>query len=115
MSLHLRFEDGVFVLDLKGKLTIGENVAEMREVVRELSESRCRNILVNLANVSYMDSIGVGSLVAAFTTTTNMGGQMKLLHLGKRVHHLLSITKLLTVFEAFDDERQAISSFQRKS
>ncbi len=115
MSLNLRFESGVFVLDLKGKLTIGESSAQMRELVRELSESRCRNILVNLLEVTYMDSIGVGSLVAAYTTVTNKGGQMKLLHLGKRVHHLLSITKLLTVFEAFEDERAAIKSFGERA
>ncbi len=112
MSIEVRHEDGVCILGIKGPLTAGKSDEGLRWIVRELSEVRPQNILVDLRDTTLMDSIGVGSLVSAYTTVTRKGGRMKFLHLGKRVHRLLSLTRLLTVFEAYESEKEALRSFR---
>jgi anti-sigma B factor antagonist len=101
----------VTVLDASGKITLGEGSAAFRERIRDLVGSGNKKILVNLADITYIDSSGIGELVAGFTTTTSSGGMLKLLNLGKRVEDLLQITKLYTVFETHNDEAAAIRSF----
>jgi anti-sigma B factor antagonist len=111
MTIDTRTADGVTILDIHGRITIGEGSAEVRSVVRELLQAGKKNILLNLGDVSYVDSSGIGELVSSFTTVTNQGGQLKLLHLTKKLQELLAITKLLTVFDSFDEEAKAIGSY----
>ncbi len=111
MTIDTRSVNGVTVLDLHGKVTIGEGSREVRETIRELLENGNKNILMNLGDVSYVDSAGIGELVSSYTTVTNQGGQFKLLNLTKKIRELLAITKLLTVFDSFDDETAAVGSF----
>ncbi len=111
MTIDTRSVNGVTIIDLHGKVTIGEGSREVREKIRELLENGNKNILMNLGDVSYVDSAGIGELVSSYTTVTNQGGQFKLLHLTKKIRELLAITKLLTVFDSFDDETAAIGSF----
>lgn len=111
MKANSRKVEGVNIIDLSGRITIGEGTMVLKEVVRNLLQKPEKNILLNLAEVSYIDSSGIGELVSSFTTVGKQGGKLKLLSLTKKVHDLLSITKLLTVFEVFDDEAKAIQSF----
>jgi anti-sigma B factor antagonist len=90
---------------------LGEGSSVFRDTVRDLSTKGNRKLLVNLGDVTYIDSSGIGEMVSGFTTITNQGGQLKLLNLTKRVKDLLQITKLYTVFEVFDDEAAAVRSF----
>ena len=101
----------VSVVDVSGRITLGEASSNLRETIRELVSKGNKKILLNLGDVSYIDSSGIGELVSGFTTVTNQGGQLKLLNLTKRVRDLLQITKLYTVFEVFDDEAAAVRSF----
>ena len=101
----------VTVVDANGRITLGEGASVFRDVIRDLAAKGNKKILVNLADVSYIDSSGIGEMVSSFTTVTNHGGQLKLLSLTKRVKDLLQITKLYTVFEVFDDEATAVRSF----
>jgi len=101
----------VVVIDVSGRITLGEGSSNLREGIRELLGKGNRKILLNLGEVSYIDSSGIGELVSAFTSSANQGGQLKLLNLTKRVKDLLQITKLYTVFEVFDEEAKAIRSF----
>lgn len=112
MTIETRTANGVTILDIHGKITIGEGSAEIRNRVRDLLQADRKNILLNLGDVSYVDSSGIGELVSSYTTVTNQGGQLKLLNLTKKLRELLAITKLLTVFDTFDDERKAVESFQ---
>lgn len=102
----------VSVLDVSGRITLGEGSSVLRESLRECAGMKKARILLNLEDVSYIDSSGIGELVSGFTNIQENGGQLKLLKLTKRVKDLLQITKLYTVFEVFDDEAQAIRSFQ---
>jgi anti-sigma B factor antagonist len=111
MKATTRKVEGVHIIDLSGRITIGEGTVILRDAVRSLLQRGEKKILLNLADVSYIDSSGIGELVSSFTTFSNQGGKLKLLNLTKKVHDLLSITKLLTVFEVFDDEAKAIQSF----
>lgn len=111
MRIDTRTVNGVTVLDIHGKVTIGEGSVEIRNKVRELLGEGNKNILLNLGDVSYVDSSGIGELVSSFTTVTNQGGQLKLVHLTKRLRELLAITKLLTVFDSYEDEDTAVQSF----
>ena len=111
MTATTRRVEGVNIIDLSGRITIGEGTVVLRDAVRNLLQRNEKRILLNLADVSYIDSSGIGELVSSFTTVGNQGGRLKLLSLTKKVHDLLSITKLLTVFEVFDDEAKAIQSF----
>jgi anti-sigma B factor antagonist len=101
----------VTVVDATGRITLGEGATVFRDMIRDLAAKGDKKILVNLADVSYIDSSGIGEMVSSFTTVTNHGGQLKLLSLTKRVKDLLQITKLYTVFEVFEDEASAVRSF----
>ena len=98
-------------VDAAGRITLGEGASVFRDLIRDLATKGNKKILVNLNEVSYIDSSGIGEMVSGFTTVTNHGGQLKLLGLTKRVKDLLQITKLYTVFEVFDDESTAVRSF----
>jgi anti-sigma B factor antagonist len=111
VKLTTRQVGDVAVLDAAGRITLGEGASTLRETLRGLVNKGDKKILLNLADVSYIDSSGIGELVSAFTTVTNQSGQLKLLNLGKRVKDLLQITKLYTVFEVFEDEAKAVRSF----
>ena len=102
----------VVILDLAGKITIGEGSVQLRDAVEKLLEAGRNRIILNLAGVSYVDSSGIGELVSRYTTTKNIGGRLKLLNLPKKIKDLLMITKLLTVFEIYEDEQTALESFQ---
>ena len=101
----------VTVVDAVGRITLGEGSAALRDTIRDLATAGNKKVLLNLAEVSYIDSSGIGEMVSGFTTVTNAGGQLKLLSLTKRVKDLLQITKLYTVFEVHDDETGAVRSF----
>jgi anti-sigma B factor antagonist len=113
MKISTRHVDGVTVLDLSGRITLGEGSVQLRDAVRDLLSKGQKEILLNLADVNYIDSSGIGELVSAFTAVRNQGGELKLLKLTKKVHDLLQITKLYTVFDIKDDEAEAIGSFKR--
>ena len=101
------------VIDVSGRITLGEGCAQLREPIRDQLSKGNKQILLNLADVTYIDSSGIGELVSAYTAVSNQGGQLKLLNLTKKVHDLLQITKLYTVFDIHDDEAKAIASFQK--
>ena len=111
MKASVRQVEAVAVLDLSGQMKLGEGASILRDTVKDLLAKGQKSILVNLGDINYIDSSGVGELVSAFTSVRNQGGDLKLLRLTKKVHDLLQITKLYTVFEVFDDESAAISSF----
>ena len=102
----------VTILDLSGDVRIGEGAVALRDSIRNLSDQGKKKLLLNLAGVKYMDSTGVGELIANYTTVTRQGGQLKLLSLTDRIQNLLVITKLLTVFDSYDNEAEALKSFQ---
>ena len=104
----------VCVLIPQGKIVIGDEVAALREKIKELLHKGTKNILLNMANISYIDSTGVGALVGAFTSIRNQGGQMKLANLSQRVKDILLVTKLLTVFDVYDSEVEGTRSFAAK-
>jgi len=103
--------DGVAVVDVSGRITLGEGSSSVRDSLRELIGKGEKKILLNLSDVSYIDSSGIGELVSAYTTISNQGGTLKLVGLTKRVKDLLQITKLYTVFDVHEDEAHAIRSF----
>ena len=111
VKLNTRQVGDVSVIDVSGRITLGEGSSALRDVLRELTAKGTRKILLNLSDVSYIDSSGIGELVSGFTTVTNQGGDLKLLGLTKRVKDLLQITKLYTVFDIHEDEAHAIRSF----
>src|SRR5580698_4330 len=113
MKVTTRMVDGVAILDLSGRITLGEGSVQLRDAVRDLVAQGQKNILLNLSEVNYIDSSGIGELVSAFTSVKNQGGQLKLLNLTKKVHDLLQITKLYTVFDVRDDEAHAVDSFKK--
>ena len=102
----------VTVVELSGRITLGDGSALLRKTIRGLLEEQRRMILLNLADVDYIDSSGIGELVSGYTAVKNQSGELKLLHLTKKVRDLLQITKLYTVFDVFSDEGSAIRSFQ---
>ncbi|MBI3278549.1 MAG: STAS domain-containing protein [Acidobacteria bacterium] len=111
VKLITRQVGDVTVIDAAGRITLGEGSSAFRETLRDLVAKGHKKLLLNLGEVSYIDSSGIGELVSGFTTATNQGAQLKLLGLTKRVKDLLQITKLYTVFEVYDDEAQAVRSF----
>ena len=113
MPMHIeeRIVSDVVVLDLKGKITLGEGDELLKDKVNSLVNQGRRKILLNFADVPYVDSAGLGEIVRTYTTVSRQGGSLKLLNLTKRITDLLSITKLLTVFETFDSENDAVRSF----
>ena len=112
MKANTRQVNGVMIVDLSGRITLGEGSVILRDTVRDLVGKGNKKILLNLGEVNYIDSSGIGELVSAFTTVRNQGGELKLLKLTKKVHDLLQITKLYTVFDIKDDEAKAIQSFK---
>jgi anti-sigma B factor antagonist len=114
MKASTRQIDGVTIVDLSGRITLGEGSVVLRDTVKDLLGKGQKKILLNLGDVSYIDSSGIGELVSAFTSVRNQGGELKLLHLTKKVHDLLQITKLYTVFDVKDDEVAAIGAFAGK-
>jgi anti-sigma B factor antagonist len=113
MKATIRQVDSVIVIDVSGRITLGEGCAQLRELIRDQLSKGNKQILLNLADVTYIDSSGIGELVSAYTAVSNQGGQLKLLNLTKKVHDLLQITKLYTVFDIHDDEAKAIASFPK--
>jgi anti-sigma B factor antagonist len=111
MKASVRQVEGVTVVDLSGRIKLGEGSSVLRDTVKDLLAKGHKNILLNLGDISYIDSSGIGELVGAFTSVRNQGGELKLLHLTKKVHDLLQITKLYTVFDVKDDEAAAIRAF----
>src|SRR5512143_1809624 len=111
MHIDERNVGDVVVLDLKGKITLGEGDEQLKDKVNSLVNQGQKKILLNLEGVPYIDSAGLGEIVRTYTTVSRQGGSLKLLNLTKRIQDLLSITKLLTVFETFDSEGDAIRSF----
>lgn len=111
VKLTTRQVGDVTVVDATGRITLGEGASTLRDTIRDLAANGHKKLLLNLSEVSYIDSSGIGELVSGFTTITNQGGKLKLVGLTKRVKDLLQITKLYTVFEVFDDEAAAVRSF----
>ena len=111
VKLNMRQVGDVTVIDATGRITLGEGSSTFRDTLRDLMAKGQKKLLLNLADVTYIDSSGIGELVSGFTTVTNQGGRLKLLRLTKRVKDLLQITKLYTVFEVYDDEAEAVRSF----
>ena len=111
MEIEERTAGDVTILDLKGKITLGEGDELLKDKINALILADRHRVVLNLEAVPYMDSAGLGELVRTYTTVSRQGGQLKLLKLTKRIRDLLSITKLLAVFETFDSEQEAISSF----
>ena len=112
MKIEERALENVVVLDLKGKLTIGEGDALLKETIQRLIDQGHNKLLLNLEDVPYVDSAGLGEIVRTYTTVSRQGGSLKLVNLTKRITDLLAITKLLTVFDTFESEAEAVSSFQ---
>ena len=111
MQIEERVVGNVTILDLKGKITLGEGDEALKDKINSLILQGHKRMLLNLADVPYIDSAGLGEIVRTYTTVSRQGGQLKLVNLTKRITDLLSITKLLTVFETFDSESEAIKSF----
>ncbi len=111
MKIETRTVGEVKILDCSGQITLGEGTKAVRDSVHAILEQGCKKLILNLADVNYIDSAGVGELVSTYASVTNRGGQLKLLHLTRKIRELLTITKLLTVFQTHDDESQAITSF----
>ena len=112
LKLSNRAVDGVTIVDCSGRITLGEGSVVLRDAVKDLLGKGSKKILLNLGDVNYIDSSGIGELVSAYTTVKNQGGELKLLNLTKKVHDLLQITKLYTVFDVRDDETTAVKSFR---
>jgi anti-sigma B factor antagonist len=112
MKVSSRQVDGITIVDCSGRITLGEGSVTIRDFVRELLSKGHKKILLNLGDVSYIDSSGIGELVSAFTTVRNQGGELKLLTLTKKVHDLLQITKLYTVFDIWDNEASAVTAYK---
>jgi anti-sigma B factor antagonist len=111
VKLNTRQVGDVSVVDVAGRITLGEGSSALRDTLRDMVAKNHKKILLNLGDVSYIDSSGIGELVSGFTSVTNSGGQLKLLGLTKRVKDLLQITKLYTVFDVHEEESSAIRSF----
>ncbi len=111
LDTQQRIKEGVIILDLKGRLIVGEPVASLREKIRELSEGGENNVILNLEHVDYIDSTGLGGLVIGYTTLKKAGGALRILNVSKRNIELLVLTKLTTVFDLFDDEQNAVNSY----
>ena len=112
MKVSSRQVNGVTVVDMMGRITLGEGSVVLRDTIRDLLGKGEKKILLNLGNVTYIDSSGIGELVSAFTSVRNQGGELKLLNLTKKAHDLLQITKLYTVFDIRDDETAAVGAFK---
>ncbi len=112
LKISERQAGDVTILDMGGKVTIGEGSVALRTTIRRLLGEGKKSILLNLGNVGYIDSSGIGELVSSYTSVNKEGGKLKLLNLTQKIQDLLAITKLLTVFDTFDDEGKAVSSYE---
>ncbi|MFZ1938289.1 MAG: STAS domain-containing protein [Terracidiphilus sp.] len=112
LAIASREVDGVTVLDLSGRITLGEGSVQLRDAIRDSIGKGQKKMLLDLGDVNYIDSSGLGELVSAYTSAKNQGATVKLLKLTKKVHDLLQLTKLYTVFDIYDDEASAIASFK---
>jgi len=112
LNINERQAGDVTVLDMSGKITIGEGSVALRTAIRRLLEEGKKRILLNLSGVSYVDSSGIGELVSSYTAINKEGGQLKLLNLTQKIQDLLTITKLLTVFDVYDNEAEALNSYK---
>ena len=113
MKASTRQVSGITIVDMSGRITLGEGSVILRDAIKDLLAKGQKKILLNLGDVSYIDSSGIGELVSAFTSVRNQGGELKLLNLTKKVHDLLQITKLYTVFDIKDEEAAAVQSFNK--
>ena len=113
MDIKERVVNGVSVLDLSGKIVLGEGDGQVRDRIKDLLADGQRKILLNLGDVTYIDSAGLGALISSYTTTKREGGSLKLMNLTKRIQDLLAITKLITVFDTYDSETEAVDSFSK--
>jgi anti-sigma B factor antagonist len=111
LSIGAREVSHVTILDLRGRIVLGDEIDELRSAIRNLIDEGKKKIILNLADVDYIDSSGVGALVGGFTAVRNAGGELKLLNLSQKVHDVLHVTKLYTVFDIRDDEFHAVKSF----
>jgi anti-sigma B factor antagonist len=111
MTITTREVSHVIIVDITGRITLGDELGQLRDTIRKLVAAGQKKIVLNLAKVDYIDSSGVGELVGCFTTVRNAGGELKLLNLTKKVHDVLNVTKLYTVFDIKDDEFTAVKSF----
>lgn len=115
LNITERRSDHIVILDLEGNIRLGDGSAALHEALRLMVEKRAQKILLNMANVAHIDSSGLGELVSAYTTLYKAGGELKLFNLSNRVHELMTMTKLLTVFDIYENESEAIQSFTDKS
>ena len=111
MKATTRTVDGIEIISLQGKITIGSGDTQLREVIANAVSAGKTNVLLDLSQVTTIDSSGIGELVGSYTTVTNRGGKLKLLHLPAKLNELLHVTQLITVFEVYEDEKEAIASF----
>lgn len=111
LKANVRKAGDVAIVDLAGRITLGEGSGLLRGTIKDLVANGQKNILVNLKEVTYVNSAGLGELVGSYASVTHMGGNIKLLHPQAKVHDLLQVTKLFTVFVTFDDENEALRSF----
>lgn len=111
MKIGKRKKDDVLILDLEGKILIGEGIEDLREAINGAIKEKETKMLLNFASVPYLDSTGLGEVVRSYTSVKKEGGTVKIVNLTNKVHDLLSVTKLITVFETFEDEDKAIASF----
>ena len=112
MDIKERVVEGVSVLDISGKIVLGEGDIQIKDRIKDLLADGQRSILLNLGDVSYIDSAGLGALISGYTTVKREGGQLKLVNLTKRIKDLLAITKLITVFDTYESENEAIASYK---
>jgi anti-sigma B factor antagonist len=112
MKTNVRDVGGVQIVDLKGKITIGSGDVQLRETINQLVDSGRKNILVNMADVTTIDSSGIGELVGCYTSVTNKGGKLKLLHLPPKISDVLTVTQLITVFDVYETDAEALASFR---
>jgi anti-sigma B factor antagonist len=110
MKIHTRTVGDVHILDISGKIVLGQGTMVVRSTIKDLLHNGVKKIVLNLAEVSHIDSSGVGELVSAFTSVAKEGGQLELLNLTTKVHEILAITRLLTVFQVYDSEQEALSA-----
>ncbi len=111
MKIEKRTSNNVVILDLKGKILIGDGIDELRAEINQLLQNKQTQILLNFKDVPYLDSTGLGEVVRAYTSVKNAGGSIKIVFLTNKVRDLLSVTKLITIFETFEEEAKAIASF----
>ena len=115
LTTNIRHSGAVAIVDLAGQITLGDSTGRLRDTLRSLLSQGTKHIVLNMGNVGYVDSSGLGELVGIYTTATNQGAAVKLLNVQKKLRDLMQITKLHTVFESFENEGQAVASFSKAS